>query len=899
LIWVIGTKGRGSRIMIEGSFSDVSLSALLQLLCLESSKSFRIRVTAENQKGYILIRRGAVIAAQFGILEGEDAICEFLSWSQGQFLAEQVVAQTDVEKNLRDEIRPNASFIEDCTILAERQIGLNSEITGSDLFGSPAWKELIAENPLDRECFSVLAWLREGRKMRLATREFGFDLVKAVHILALLVRTDSVQVIRPGSSTQQPRSNGTAEYNVVSTTGGQQEAAALLAKEAAKTLEASDVGEDSFVSKSFKGPPPAPAVVKGEVNSATPSGEFTASRSSMEARLRAKRTGNNLPALTPGGVPVNGGTPVVNAALPQNAPATIEAPEAPRVPRPDLNAVLQNQPRRIIDTSDMAEVKPVTGVNTSSTNDAVSLRQANLKQGKNSGKNGDKKRQVVLSDVNPSAQSRSNAPRVEPAPETAENLVAGSVPPAPAQQQAPHSKSASEAAVVTSAGTGAAAADADRSPSPFAKLAKSIHDQKNKWTGHSSDSPVASVQTADPGSPRIAAAQAVPKVDHQELSFTPQSTHPLPSAPSVTPVPESPSVVEVPQAQPAAVPPQSESVPPPRSAVRPVSDAKTTDDLAAAAAAPVSPASEAKREESSSLPAGPQKVERVRKSESAAHASETAPAAAAAASTAPPSPASPTAAPASSAAPAAPASSAAPASPTASAPAKVPAAPAASGAPSPVPAPSAHDAVAPTTVVPSKPASPSAGRSAASKAANEEEGVRQPEAPAFIPADDRRFVAKTQAMPLVAFDIERLLQTTFFATQFGKLALGNPSLDPHRRQTLLDAEYGKSLVGAIEEGNRLPSAVLSSYRYCLDRGYIETNDPVIPLTADLLLGRMEIDQYLLQRRRITGDELRDLLKTAREEGIKLTQILVRSGYLTEADMETLGREQKRFAFKGK
>jgi hypothetical protein len=72
---------------------------------------------------------------------------------------------------------------------------------------------------------------------------------------------------------------------------------------------------------------------------------------------------------------------------------------------------------------------------------------------------------------------------------------------------------------------------------------------------------------------------------------------------------------------------------------------------------------------------------------------------------------------------------------------------------------------------------------------------------------------------------------------------------------------------------------------------------VIPLTADLLLGRMEIDQYLLQRRRITGDELRDLIRVAREEGVKLTQLLVKSGYLTEADLETLGREQKRFAFK--
>jgi len=69
------------------------------------------------------------------------------------------------------------------------------------------------------------------------------------------------------------------------------------------------------------------------------------------------------------------------------------------------------------------------------------------------------------------------------------------------------------------------------------------------------------------------------------------------------------------------------------------------------------------------------------------------------------------------------------------------------------------------------------------------------------------------------------------------------------------------------------------------------------LTVDLLLGRMEIDQYLLQRRRISGDQLHDLINIANQEGIKLTQLLVKGGFLTEGDIETLLREQKRFAFK--
>jgi hypothetical protein len=166
-----------------------------------------------------------------------------------------------------------------------------------------------------------------------------------------------------------------------------------------------------------------------------------------------------------------------------------------------------------------------------------------------------------------------------------------------------------------------------------------------------------------------------------------------------------------------------------------------------------------------------------------------------------------------------------------------------------------------------------------------------------FPPDDPRYTSRTVALPLVALDIERLLQATFSPTQFGKLALGNPSLDQHRRQTLLDAERGQPLAISLEDRSRSAAAVLSSYRYCLDRGYIDTQDPVIPLTADLLLGRMEIDQYLLQRRRITGDQLRDLIKIARQEGIKLPQLLMRSGFLTPGDIETLDREQKRFAFK--
>jgi hypothetical protein len=176
-----------------------------------------------------------------------------------------------------------------------------------------------------------------------------------------------------------------------------------------------------------------------------------------------------------------------------------------------------------------------------------------------------------------------------------------------------------------------------------------------------------------------------------------------------------------------------------------------------------------------------------------------------------------------------------------------------------------------------------------------------PDVVAQLPADaapetEPGFSARrTEALPLVTIDIERLLQAVFTATQFGKMALNNQALDQHLRQTLLDVEAGKSLQLVTTSSVRNPASVLSTYRFCLARGYIISVDPVVPLTADLLLGRIEIDQYLLQRRRINGDELRDLIEIQRQSGGKLADLLVKHGYLTAGDLTRLVSEQKRFA----
>ena len=51
---------------------------------------------------------------------------------------------------------------------------------------------------------------------------------------------------------------------------------------------------------------------------------------------------------------------------------------------------------------------------------------------------------------------------------------------------------------------------------------------------------------------------------------------------------------------------------------------------------------------------------------------------------------------------------------------------------------------------------------------------------------------------------------------------------------------GKLVEAVVEESGRPASGILSTYRYCLERGYITNPDSVLPLTADLLLRRTEL-----------------------------------------------------------
>jgi hypothetical protein len=550
--------------MIEGNLRDVSLPGLLQFLASEATKSYRIKVTTEGQTGELFICKGAVVAASYGLLEGEDALCEFLSWRDGVFWVELLNPQFEVKQNLLRCFHPAPAFVDYSTHLAENNVGLNAILIASRLFGSKEWQDTIKQMPLEREDFVVLGWLGEGRTMRQALREFGFDISKATGVLSRLLKTESVEVLRPkkreNSTEIDIRAPGLNEPRIdpahqrFVTTGGQEAAAASVAQEAARAAyameSANEMAQEAFISTSFR--PDVEQNIAPPVGKAPPqpkSGlDLAQVRASMEERLRSRsgRTSRAMPTAS-------------NDSLPK-IPADFQPGETP------LTAPPNSVP---VPTAYAEEMKVV-----------------------------------------------------EPQPEIEKE-------------------------------------------SPFME------------PDHLGEPPAMTDIKPTPGRISLGAFLSAQNVD----------------------------------------------------------------------------------------------------------------------------------------------------------------------------------------------------------------------------ADSPTSVHRTGAMPMVSIDIDRLLHATFNLTQFGKLALTNPNLDAMRRQTLLDVQAGKSVHDALEEGSRPPTAVLSSNRYCLDRGYVETIDPVVPLTADLLLGRMDIDQYLLQRRRINGDQLRDLIAMAREEGIKLPVLLVRSGFLTQGDLETLEKEQKRFAFK--
>ncbi len=495
--------------MIEGTLKDASLPGLLQFLATENNELYKVELTAGSNSGQIFISNGSVISATFNLLNGEDALCEFLTWREGSFCVERLALEfaDTIKKNINLRLESPNSFVNQSAFLSESVVGLNTVIIPSKKFGSLEWQDALRTKPLEREDFVLMSWLKEGRTMRQACREFEFDIVKATGILYRLLLTHSIEPLRSGAQ---------------------------------RSFAWSASSEDALNQSAQAGSKPVP------VNLAT-------LRSAMEARLKLRRQSQ------------------------PNEDETQEQKDATKSPQPS----------------------PVANQSAASV----------------------------------AAVSPSLVPAIGAAGST------GNV-------------------------TMAAVSGGDKYDAATAS--------SNKLTTE--------------GSP----------VANNTINCAPE----------------------------------------------PVASAADYD----------------------------------------------------------------------------------------------------------------------------------------------------------LPDGTAGFLSKkTDVMPIITIDIERLLQAVFTTTQFGKIALTNAALDQHLRQSLLDVEAGKSLLVVLSSVNRSPASILSTYRFCLARGYLLSADPVIPLTADLLLGRMELDQYLLQRRRINGDELRDLIEIEKQKGIKLTELLLRHGHVTVGDLERLTIEQKRFA----
>ena len=171
--------------MIEGNLSDVSLPGLLQFLATESNKSFRVRLMSGLQRGDIFISEGEILAANYGLLEGNDALTEFLFWDEGTFAVERLASRLKdtVNVNLRIVLKQVNTFADQMLFLQESGVGLNTELVPSVRFGTQQWQEALQKQPLFKEDFAVIGWITDGRSMRQAMREFGFDVIKATSSL--------------------------------------------------------------------------------------------------------------------------------------------------------------------------------------------------------------------------------------------------------------------------------------------------------------------------------------------------------------------------------------------------------------------------------------------------------------------------------------------------------------------------------------------------------------------------------------------------------------------------------------------------------------------------------------------------------------------------------------------
>lgn len=188
--------------MIKGNLSLISVPGLLQLLANEPAKGFRVTIEAKeanSQIAQLYVIDGELFDSHFGILEGVDALAEIISWTNGEFVIEELKNLDDHKRKGQAQcnLRELGSFQDQCCFLRRVNIGLSSEIIPSSNFGQPEWQEALYVQPLGKFDYTVLGWITDGRTMRQAISELNIDLKTAIGILYRLVLTGSVEAVKP------------------------------------------------------------------------------------------------------------------------------------------------------------------------------------------------------------------------------------------------------------------------------------------------------------------------------------------------------------------------------------------------------------------------------------------------------------------------------------------------------------------------------------------------------------------------------------------------------------------------------------------------------------------------------------------------------------------------------
>ncbi|OYV23786.1 MAG: hypothetical protein B7W95_00895 [Acidimicrobiales bacterium 20-64-4] len=176
-------------------------------MATESNKSYKVNLESAGQKGSLLVCSGVIQSANFGLLEGNDALTELLFWPEGNFKVQRLDSEAAASSgggsdSLKIPLKQSNTFADQMAFLRDSAVGLNSEIVPSPTFGTQSWQEALAKQPLLKEDYAVLGWITDGRTMRQAMREFNFDVVRATSSLFRLLVTGSVEILRATKEVQ-------------------------------------------------------------------------------------------------------------------------------------------------------------------------------------------------------------------------------------------------------------------------------------------------------------------------------------------------------------------------------------------------------------------------------------------------------------------------------------------------------------------------------------------------------------------------------------------------------------------------------------------------------------------------------------------------------------------------